>query len=224
MKAKFGAIVTEGSGKINGFVASRNRGGAYFRTKVTPLNPSSTAQQNVRGQLGALASQWSGLTDAQRASFNNAVTDFASTDVFGDIRNPSGINLFVKLNSNLGNSSQSAIATAPAKLEIPFDGITDVAMTVTGQLGVIDLNSDNNNGATVLVFATAPQTAGTTFVKNKLRLIGTAAQASNEIQFGSLWVAKFGAFSAGMNIVVGFKVVLATGQSSVLITQKAVIS
>lgn len=224
MKAKFGAIVTEGSGKINGFVASRNRGGAYFRTKVTPLNPSSTAQQNVRGQLGALASQWSGLTEAQRASFNNAVTDFASTDVFGDIRNPSGINLFVKLNSNLGNSSQSAIATAPAKLEIPFDGIADVAMTVTGQLGVIDLNSDNNNGATVLVFATAPQTAGTTFVKNKLRLIGTASQASNEIQFGSLWVAKFGAFSAGMNIVVGFKVVLATGQSSVLITQKAVIS
>ena len=37
MKTKFGAIIVAGSGKINGFVASKNRAGAYLRTKVTPV-------------------------------------------------------------------------------------------------------------------------------------------------------------------------------------------
>ena len=107
MKAQFGALVVAGSGKINGWVASRNRGGAYFRTKVTPLNPSTSAQQNARGILGSLSTQWSQLTEEQRLSFNNAVASFATTDIFGDIRNPSGINLFVKLNTNLINTGQA---------------------------------------------------------------------------------------------------------------------
>ncbi len=80
-----------------------------MRAKVTPLNPSTTAQQNARGILGALSTQWSQLTDAQRLSFNNAVQDFSRTDIFGDVRNPSGINLYVKLNANLINTGQAQI-------------------------------------------------------------------------------------------------------------------
>jgi hypothetical protein len=47
MKMKFGAIVTEGRGKIGGHVASKNKSGAYLRTKVTPVNRQSVAQSNV---------------------------------------------------------------------------------------------------------------------------------------------------------------------------------
>jgi len=47
MKMKFGAIVVDGRGKIGGHVASKNRGGAYLRTKVTPSNPQTGYQAAV---------------------------------------------------------------------------------------------------------------------------------------------------------------------------------
>lgn len=221
MKAQFGALVVAGSGKINGWVASRNRGGAYFRTKVTPINPSTTAQQNARGILGSLSTQWSQLTEAQRLSFNNAVADFATTDIFGDIRNPSGINLYVKLNTNLINTGQAQITTAPAKQEIVFGAIVTNQMDVSLQTGAIELGTPDLDTAKVLIFGTPTLSNGTTFVKNRLRLLGSTTVDGTEIFFGTEYVTKFGAFALGANIVTGFRVVLPTGQASVFQSSKA---
>jgi hypothetical protein len=214
MKIKYGAGIVDGSGKLNGWVASKNRGGSYMRTKVTPLNPSTSAQQNARGILGSLSTQWSQLTENQRLSFNNAVADFSRTDIFGDIRNPSGINLFVKLNTNLINTGQAQITTAPAKEEILFSAINDVTMDVSSQTGEINLDNANLEAAKVLLFATPTLTNGTTFVKNRLRAIGYAVVDADQVTFGSLYTAKYGAFAIGANIVVGFRVITATGQAS----------
>jgi hypothetical protein len=223
MKAQFGALVVAGSGKINGWVASRNRGGAYFRTKVTPLNPSTTAQQNARGILGSLSTQWSLLTDAQRLSFNNAVASFATTDIFGDIRNPSGINLYVKLNTNLINSSQAQINSAPIKEEFVFSPITSINMDASTPAGVINLGNNDNNNNDVLIFATPSLTAGTSFVKNRLRLLGTNSVTATTIDFASLYTAKYGNFVANANIVVGFRLISATGQASPFQSATAVV-
>lgn len=221
MKIKYGAGIVDGSGKLNGWVASKNRGGSYMRTKVTPLNPSTTAQQNARGILGSLSTQWSQLTDAQRLSFNNAVGDFSRTDIFGDIRNPSGINLFVKLNTNLILTGQAQITTAPAKEELLFAGINVVTMDVSGQTTNIVLDNANLDGAIVLAFATPTLTNGTSFVKNRLRSIGSFTVADDEILVTSGYTSKFGAFALGANIVVGFKVISATGQATTLQSKTA---
>lgn len=223
MKAQFGALVVAGSGKINGWVASRNRGGAYFRTKVTPLNPSTTAQQNARGILGSLSTQWSKLTQEQRLSFNNAVADFATTDIFGDIRNPSGINLYVKLNTNLINTGQQQITSAPAKEEFVFSGITGIGMDASTPAGVVTLANTDNNGNLALVFATPSLTQGTTFVKNKLRALGSVEIVDDTITFTSIYGAKFGSFVADANIVVGFRIISGTGQASVFQSAKALV-
>ena len=192
-----------------------------MRAKVTPLNPSTTAQQNARGILGALSTQWSQLTEAQRLSFNNAVQDFSRTDIFGDVRNPSGINLYVKLNANLINTGQAQITAAPAKEEIIFSAINTITMDVSGQTGSIALADESLDGATVLIFATPTLTNGTRFVKNRLRAIGFAEVNSDLITFGSAYTSKFGAFALGANIVVGFRVITATGQASTFQSQTA---
>jgi len=223
MKAQFGALVVAGSGKINGWVASRNRGGAYFRTKVTPLNPSTSAQQNARGILGSLSTQWSQLTEEQRLSFNNAVASFATTDIFGDIRNPSGINLFVKLNTNLLNTEQAQITSAPAKEEFIYSGISSVDMDVSSQSVSLTLANGSNDGSLVLLFATPTLTNGTTFVKNRLRLIGSASVDGSGIDATAGYIAKFGAFALGANIVAGYKLISATGQASVFQSLKATV-
>ena len=66
-KIKFGMMMTDASGKLGGQVFSKNRGGSYVRTKVTPTNPQSTAQMSIRGIFASISSRWSSLTEAQRS-------------------------------------------------------------------------------------------------------------------------------------------------------------
>jgi hypothetical protein len=224
MKVQWGALLVAGSGKAGGQVLARNRGGAYLRNKVTPLNPSTTAQQNARGLLGSLSTQWSQLTEAERLSFNNSVSDFSRTDIFGDVRNPSGQNLYVKLNANLVNTGQAQILAAPAKEKFIFSGILSATFDVSAQTVIINLDNALNDGSKVLAFATPTLTNGTTFVKDRLRSIGSVTVADDIITLTPNYIAKFGNFTIGANIVIGFKVISATGQASVFQTIKSTVT
>lgn len=213
MKIKFGSIVVAGSGKIGGHVASKNRGGAYLRTKVTPSNPNTSYQAAARSILASLSTGWSLLTEAQRLGWNSAVKDFATTDIFGDIKNPSGINLYVKLNANLIGSGQAAISDAPAKLEIPFAGFTSVVYDVSTPLNTVGtLTNSDLEGYTVLISATPKVSQGTSFVKNQFRVIRSEVVEGNAINFGDAYIAKFGNLTVGDKFFVKFEVVLANGQ------------
>jgi len=224
MKMKFGALVVAGSGKIGGHVASKNRGGAYLRTKTTPNNPQTTAQQNARALLGSLSQIWSTLTNEQRLSFDNAVASFATTDIFGDIRNPSGINLFVKLNANLGNIGESPILTAPAKVETVSAIMTDATGSWNLSYFYLLFADASLNNKTVLVSATAPMTQGTKFVKNKLRVIGYFEVTAGQIDVKDAYEAKFGAAPVGANIIFSAKEITTTGQAGVPANIKATIN
>jgi len=222
MKIKFGALVVAGSGKIGGHVASKNRGGSYLRTKTTPNNPQTSAQQASRALLGSLSQAWSGLTAEERLSFENAVPSFASTDIFGDIRNPSGINLFVKLGANLGILGESALTTAPTKIET-YSAAMDLAdIDLAEETIAITFSDSNLNANKVLIFATPPMTQGTKFVKNRLRVIGYATVTAGAIEVWAKYVAKFGTPPAGGNIVFSVKQIAQTGQAGVPSNIKAV--
>jgi hypothetical protein len=94
MKIKFSGIgVVDGRGKLNGTVFSRNRSGAIARVKVTPINPNTAAQAAARSLLASLSQGWRGLSQAAILQWNNAVSDYQTTDVFGDLRTPTGKNL-----------------------------------------------------------------------------------------------------------------------------------
>ena len=110
---KFGAIVTDGRGKIGGHVASKNRGGAYLRTKVTPVNGQTTAQTSIRNRFTNLSQGWRGLTADERNAWNAAVADYARTDIFGDLHQPTGFNLYQRLNNNLVTIGEASISTPP---------------------------------------------------------------------------------------------------------------
>jgi len=112
-KIKFGMMMTDARGKLGGQVFSKNKGGAYIRTKVTPVNPATVAQQLVRAIFAFFSQNWRALTEAQRTAWNAAVSNFTSTDIFADVRTPSGFNLYKKLNQNLLLISAAPIATPP---------------------------------------------------------------------------------------------------------------
>ncbi len=212
MKLKFGAIIVDGSGKIGGQVVSSNRGGKYLRTKVTPSNPSTVAQQASRALLSSLSTLWAGLTEAQRLSWNAAVSDFAKTDIFGDIKNPSGFNLFVKLNANLGNVGETAILSAPAKIAVPFSPIASAIFDISSTTGVVTFGNSDYDGELVFVSATPSVSAGKSNVKSEFRGIGFFTVALGVIDVYDAYVAKFGAPAVGANITLQLAPTVATGQ------------
>ena len=217
MKAKFGAIVVDGRGKLGGHVFSRNTAGAYVRTKVTPVNPSTNFQEAVRSRFGSLAASWRALTEEQRTSWNAHVADFAKTDVFGDLKNPTGFNLFQRLNSNLEAVGQSTIDLAPTPNSI--ETVTIGAAIV--DVGVGDEISIAMSGAvptatSMQIWATPGLSAGKSFAKSEFRLLQVAAAAATSpVDIQTAYLARFGTPSVGTKVFMSIKFVNdVTGQAS----------
>lgn len=212
-KIKFGMMMTDARGKLGGQVFSKNRAGAYIRTKVTPVNPQTSAQARVRSNLALYSSAWNNLTDAQRQSFNASVEAWQTTDIFGDIKKPSGKNLFTKLNLNLRNSGQAAVSEAPSKVDIPM--FLDTSATLSAGADSLTL-AGLFPGASgrYQVEATPPLNQGVSFAKNRFRVIEYINQTTGTTAdvFDS-YVAKFGQPASGDNIQFRLKFIADNGQA-----------
>lgn len=217
-------MMTDARGKLGGQVFSKNKGGAYVRTKVTPANPQTADQTTARSLFASISTAWSALTSAQRTAWNQAVEEWKSTDIFGDLISPSGKELYQRLNNQLQTVGGSAMTSPPAKVALPDAPVTACAfnsatpsVTFTGQY--------TTTGTYFQVWATAPLSAGTTFVKNRLRAIyavDCASIVANDI--GTAYEAKFGSATAGDNIYFAIVYVGANGQASPRQTIKATVS
>lgn len=217
MKIKYSALVSDMRGKLNGSVASRNRSSAYLRNKVTPVNPNTSYQQAIKNRLTTRAQAWRGLTQAQRDSFNAAVSGFAKTNVFGDLRNPSGFNLYCLLNSNLVNAGQAVIVTPPSSSSVSTVAIGALTAAFTVPALSLVLGAAVPAGTVMVVCATPALSAGKSFVRSEFRQISVvAAAAPSPVNLLSAWTAKFGSIpAAGLKIFVEIYFInMSTGVSS----------
>lgn len=227
MKTKWGALVVDGRNKIGGHVASKNRAGSYFRTKVTPINPSTSYQVGVRNRLAGISSSWRGLTDAQRIAWNSAVANFAKTDIFGDLRNPSGFNLHQKLNNNLVNVGIAQITTPP--LPEAVDAFTSLSiaadfnaqtLTITFAPVIVDTHR-------ILLLATPSISPGISFVKNEYRQITYLNSANSSPHSAeTAYIVKFGAIGAENTkiFVQLIQINLTTGQAGIPIQASCIVA
>lgn len=196
MKINWGALVVDGRNKIGGHVASKNRGGAYLRTKVSPAQPTSTYTAAVRSRLASISAGWRGLTDVARKQWNEAVGAFKKTDIFGNSRNPSGFNLYQELNNNLVNTGSAQITSPPLPEAVAtmdsasFEAVHAGAVTLTYS-PVIPA------GQKFLVRATSSLSPGKYFVKSELRQIQVIAAADvSPLVLTPSYNLKFGAVGA----------------------------
>ncbi len=193
MKMKFGAIVVDGRGKIGGHVASKNRGGAYLRTKVTPANAKTTFQQGVRAIFTQLSQGWRSLTQAQRDAWNAAVSGFSRTNIFGDLINPSGINLYQRLNNNLLSIGEALITTPPLPSEVGACVLSAASNAIGAATMDLTFAPTVPANTIVKIMATQPLSPGKSFVKNEFRQIGTMPTAeTSPFDVKALYLAKFG--------------------------------
>lgn len=222
-KIKFGMMMTDASGKLGGQVFSKNRGGSYVRTKKTPSNPQTTAQMTIRGIFASISSGWSALTEQARNSYENFVADYGRTDIFGDVRNPTGKNLYQRLNQNLAISGQQLMSVCPAPSEVPFANLVSVNGVISNDEMVVSAIG-NTTGSKLVIWATPSLSQGTKFVKNRLRQIAVVdGDDTVSVNTWEEYLAKFGAPVAGANIYYAVRVINANGQASPLETVKALV-
>lgn len=102
-------FTTDMSGSVGGCTAAKARGGLlYLRSRVTPSNPRSGNQSRMRLILSGIAAAWRGtLTGTQRASWAALAGD-----------NESGIDAFVKVNSQVVLAGGDRVDTPPASITL----------------------------------------------------------------------------------------------------------
>jgi hypothetical protein len=213
-KIKFGMIVTDGRGKLGGQVFSKNRGGAYIRSKVTPTNPQSTAQTIVRQSFAEYSQNWSALTATLITAWNASVSSWSKTDIFGDLRNPTGKNLYLRLNQNATLAGYPGISSPPEKAEM-ISGIVTIVLFSVGNAEIILDGRYVGSGARVVISSSGAVSNGTSYVKNLLRVINTGLGSTlDDVDTFDNYVAKFGTPVVGQKVFFGIKYVLENGQTS----------
>jgi hypothetical protein len=89
-----GLMVTALSGKIDGLIASHNRGGAYFKQHVIPVDPNTPRQQLMREALAAATGTWQSFTPDDRTAWELFARTFRVRNRIGDERRLSSWNCF----------------------------------------------------------------------------------------------------------------------------------
>ena len=202
MKVLFGEIIVAGSGKLGGHVQSRNRGGPYVRTRVTPLNPNTPFQIAARQTLAVFSETWRTLTQAQITAWNEAVDNFKKTDVFGEIRRPTGKNLFTRLNINLASIGIGSISDPPAPTTIAEPTITGVTIDEPGNTFDIAFSGGSGNVG-FQIWATESLSPGVSFSKPFFKLFTTEDGAvASPIDVDAAYRARFGDPVVGQKIFV----------------------
>lgn len=229
MLIKWGALVVDGRGKLGGHVASKNKGGNYLRTKVTPNNPQTIAQNNVRAIFGSLSSQWSALTESQRESFNSLVDSYAKTNIFGDLKSLTGKALFQKLNQTLVLAGESVLTTCLPPLEIPqtqldsSGNVFDIGVGSEFALGLVQ----TTNAVKAILYSSGVVSAGTSFVSNKMKLVGRKDFVSGSTSWDNIdrdYTPIFGTPSVGDKIFFGVRFYNANGQLSPMQTTSLIVT
>lgn len=110
-----GSFITTASGSMGGITASRNAGGQYLRSRATPVNPNTTAQQAARNALATLNTQWiETLTQANRDSWDDYAANVPVENALGDTKFLKGQQWFIGNNVPRVIAGLTVIATGPA--------------------------------------------------------------------------------------------------------------
>lgn len=200
MKFTPGIAIGAASGSIGGTVFSRNRYGAYTRVRAIPVNPDTLAQQNARSRFATFSQAWQTETAATQLAWKNWAAENPVINTLGQQQQLTGHSAYVGINVRLAQAGDAAIVLPP----LTPAPVSLVTLTGTWDIGI---------GTFELAFTATPlgaadkmwvqaavvNSAGITYIKNRLRVvvISAAAQATGldtltdiEAVFGTLSVGQ----------------------------------
>lgn len=205
--------VAQISGKVAGNVFSRNRGGAYVRNRVKPLNPRSNSQANVRARLGVNATGWRVLTAAQRLNWEGWAATHPILNRLGAQVILTGSQAYVQINNaRVANGDATTASTVPGEPVFTPDIIdvnTALIIDISTPTVIATLGAGAVAGQILNIYATPFVSPGIANAQPLMRLIASYTLVAGDITLGTVdfqtqWAAKFGAFTGneGRSIVM----------------------
>lgn len=180
----YGGLVSGGTGRflssLGGMVLMKN---GVVRAFVTPANPQTTPQMNVRSEFSVNTSSWQGLTEAQRLAWDAAAASgtWTKTDPFtGTTRAiSSGKLLFMFVNQNIVASGAGAIQDAPTQVTPGTSVVTAATFAAGAGTATFTYTGALNGDEVHLVTASPAISAGNMKVRRAIcRSIGQIGTAS----------------------------------------------
>lgn len=224
-KILFSAVVGDARKKIGGVVFTKGRTGAVVRRKVSPTQPRTQDQRNVRASFSALSKNWataaatglgapaakigatlgttlSGLTPTQRAGWVALANAFTRKDQFGNTKILTGLQIYQSCNRNLESIAAGSISDAPANLDAGSPGTLTVTATAgTTPALTVDADTEPATAEAAAVYAAAQVSPGRVFIGKRYRLIFTATPGTaGPYDVLTAYTSKFGALVAGKQL------------------------
>lgn len=202
---KLGSLAQDVRGSQNGLTFSRNKGGAYVRQKVSPVQPRTPAQLAVRENFSLNTKRWSGtMTQADRDSWTAYATTYPYTNVFGDASVLTGLAMSVARNQVLNQCGVASILAAPTDNSVTPIPVVLSFQTESGPFGLDFSTAAQAAPADTLyyVFATPALPAGRNPGESIYRFLNTYAPvaAATTVDLTDDWSNLFGAAVSGQII------------------------
>lgn len=192
-KFKLQTWMSDVRGKLNGSVFSKNRTANYIRTKSTPINRNTTSQSAARAGFKTLSTGWRGLTAAQQLTWNQGVSNWLKINSLADKIQLSGAQLYIRLNRIIQTIGGSLITSVPVVSALAEMSSNSVALVGGAPTITITYAPAIPSTVSFMVFATAPQSAGKSFIKNQLRYVGKLVTANaSPYELHAMYETKFG--------------------------------
>lgn len=165
------------SGKLGGYVFSRNKGGDYARAWVNPTNPNTPQQQTIRSAINQLTARWNDvLTAVQRTAWE---TYAAAVPVLNRFGTP--INITGQAHYNRSNvpriqvlGAAKIVDAAPTVFNLGEYTAPVITQTATSTCSVAFNESDewiDEDDSAMLLYASREKNPTVNYFKGPYRLV-----------------------------------------------------
>lgn len=203
-KIVYGPLISDARNKVGGVVFTKVHAGAMARRKVSPIQPRTSCQMNVRASFTGLSKAWAALGAAAQAAWIAFAATHPIKDVFGATATLTGHQMYVRLNRSLATIGIAALPNPPANLNVNYPGtftVTHDGPPVTDMPANWSDPGSVGGSESCVVFATAPMSAGRATGGSRFRFLQySAVGLVGPYYLYADYVSKFGQPSAGSKI------------------------
>lgn len=193
-KLKFGAVISDTRGSVEGVTFSKGRFGAFARKRVIPRLQQNARTTPVRGALANFARRWFGtLTQVQRNAWIALAVANPVTDVFGNAHALTGQQLYIRVNQLRNQAALAVLDAAPADQAVTGLVTMSVTATAPATLTVTFTVTPLSAGHRLYIFASPSLSPGKVATRRDMKFIGVSAAAqASTYAAGAQYTAKFG--------------------------------
>lgn len=177
-----GVLISQASGRIGDAVASRNAGGAYFRSMGNPNpNPATPEQETIRAAMTAVRADWAAFTAEQRAAWDEFSAGVRRPGRIGTMRSIGGFQEFTRANlpryycNGILSTSLATVAEPPNRASVSI-GRPVESVACDGGKVTVDWDSlaswNTVTGQGLMVWASPALPGTVNYYRSPMTLVG----------------------------------------------------